>query len=291
MLHRLGFWSGQRIRTAAGTPRTSAARCASAPTRARRCSTRIAARTTSSNLFVVDASFFPSSAAVNPGLTIAAQALRVADHIRENDLRTLQSSRRAGSAVEHAAAPPITVRIAGRGKAMKARSFSHVGITVSDFNRAVQFYWDVFGCPLVGVADTPPDRVRSFFGVDGRAAAHARSAGSACRAARCSRSSSSSRSCRRGAIPWNRVGLTHFSFNVQRTRRSGTTICVSKGVECVSKPETLAARPLVLLCQGLRRQPDRDDGSRLHALRPRSWLGPLGGWLFRRGMYKRYYGA
>ena len=34
------------------------------------------------NLFVVDASFFPSSAAVNPGLTIAAQALRVADHIK-----------------------------------------------------------------------------------------------------------------------------------------------------------------------------------------------------------------
>jgi len=38
------------------------------------------------NLFVVDASFFPSSAAVNPGLTIAAQALRVADHIRDTAL-------------------------------------------------------------------------------------------------------------------------------------------------------------------------------------------------------------
>ena len=38
------------------------------------------------NLFVVDASFFPSSAAVNPGLTIAAQALRVADHIKETVL-------------------------------------------------------------------------------------------------------------------------------------------------------------------------------------------------------------
>jgi len=36
------------------------------------------------NLFVVDASFFPSSAAVNPALTIAAQALRVADHIRQD---------------------------------------------------------------------------------------------------------------------------------------------------------------------------------------------------------------
>jgi len=39
------------------------------------------------NLFVVDASFFPSSAAVNPGLTIIAQALRVADHLKETIVR------------------------------------------------------------------------------------------------------------------------------------------------------------------------------------------------------------
>jgi choline dehydrogenase-like flavoprotein len=37
------------------------------------------------NLFVVDASFFPSSAAVNPALTIAAQAIRVADHMAKAD--------------------------------------------------------------------------------------------------------------------------------------------------------------------------------------------------------------
>jgi choline dehydrogenase-like flavoprotein len=35
------------------------------------------------NLYVVDASFFPSSGAVNPGLTIMANALRVANHLRE----------------------------------------------------------------------------------------------------------------------------------------------------------------------------------------------------------------
>ena len=35
------------------------------------------------NLYVVDASFFPSSSAVNPALTIAAQSLRVGDHLRE----------------------------------------------------------------------------------------------------------------------------------------------------------------------------------------------------------------
>ena len=38
------------------------------------------------NLFVVDASFLPTSAAVNPALTIAAQALRTADHIIRKDL-------------------------------------------------------------------------------------------------------------------------------------------------------------------------------------------------------------
>jgi choline dehydrogenase-like flavoprotein len=36
-----------------------------------------------SNLYVVDASFFPSSAGINPSLTIAANALRVAGRILE----------------------------------------------------------------------------------------------------------------------------------------------------------------------------------------------------------------
>ena len=35
------------------------------------------------NLYVVDGSFFPSSGAVNPALTIMANALRVGDHIQE----------------------------------------------------------------------------------------------------------------------------------------------------------------------------------------------------------------
>ena len=38
------------------------------------------------NLFVVDASYLPTSAAVNPALTVAAQALRVANHIQTRDL-------------------------------------------------------------------------------------------------------------------------------------------------------------------------------------------------------------
>ncbi len=38
------------------------------------------------NLYIVDASCLPTSAAVNPSLTIAAQALRVADHLRKEVL-------------------------------------------------------------------------------------------------------------------------------------------------------------------------------------------------------------
>jgi choline dehydrogenase-like flavoprotein len=37
------------------------------------------------NLFVVDTSFYPSSAAVNPALTLVAQALRVADYLKNLD--------------------------------------------------------------------------------------------------------------------------------------------------------------------------------------------------------------
>ena len=171
---------------------------------------------------------------------------------------------------------------------MKARSFSHVGITVSSFDKAVQFYWDVFGCPLVGVADTPPDRVRSFFHVDGE-----------------------SPRCKIGwirvpgggileifefqpqlesaAIPWNRVGLTHFSFNVRNTQRWYDYL-VSKGVECVSRPEQSPRGHWFFFAKDI-------DGNLIEMIDLRhmyyvlKWLGPLGGWLFRRGMYKEYYRA
>ena len=169
---------------------------------------------------------------------------------------------------------------------MKARSFSHVGITVSDFDRAVQFYWDVFGCPLVGVADTAPDRVRAFFGVQADVPR-----------------------CRIGWIrvpgggileifefhphlqpvpgPWNRVGLTHFSFNVRNTRRWHDYL-VSKGVECLGEPDRSPRGHTFFFARDFDGNLIEmiDLGYMHHVLQ---WLGPLGGWLFRRGMYKAHY--
>jgi catechol 2,3-dioxygenase-like lactoylglutathione lyase family enzyme len=169
---------------------------------------------------------------------------------------------------------------------VRARSFSHVGLTVSDFNRTVRFYWDVFGCPLVGVADTPADRVRTFFGVDGDAPR-----------------------CKIGwirvpggatleifefkpqtppvAVPWNRIGLTHFSFNVRNTQKWHDYL-VSKGVEIVSRPEQSPRGHWFFFVKD-------PDGNLIEMIDLRymhyvlQWLGPLGGWLFRRGRYARHY--
>jgi len=39
-----------------------------------------------SNLFIIDASILPTSAAVNPALTIAALAIRSAEHLERQEL-------------------------------------------------------------------------------------------------------------------------------------------------------------------------------------------------------------
>jgi catechol 2,3-dioxygenase-like lactoylglutathione lyase family enzyme len=171
---------------------------------------------------------------------------------------------------------------------VRAHSFSHVGITVSDFNKAVQFYSDVFGCPVVGVSDTPPERVRSFFGVEAEAP-----------------------SCKIGwvrvpgggileifefqpqrpleSMPWNQVGLTHFSFNVRNTQKWYDYL-VGKGVTCLSKPERSPRGHTFFFAKDFDGNLIEmiDLGYMYHVLK---WLGPLGGWLFRRGMYKQYYGT
>lgn len=65
------------------------------------------------NLYVVDASFFPSSAAVNPALTIMANALRVADHLRQRlgvSSRPMPATTRIMAASVMRTAAPVTSR-------------------------------------------------------------------------------------------------------------------------------------------------------------------------------------
>jgi catechol 2,3-dioxygenase-like lactoylglutathione lyase family enzyme len=169
---------------------------------------------------------------------------------------------------------------------MRARSFSHVGITVSDFNKAVQFYWNVFGCPLVGVADTPPDRVRAFFGVDAPMPSckigWVRVPGGATLEIFEFQPQLASR-----VVPWNGVGLTHFSFNVRNTQRWYDYL-VSKGVTCVTKPERSPRGHTFFFAKDFDGNLiEMIDLGRMHYVL--QWFGPLGGVLFRRGRYRNYY--
>jgi glyoxylase I family protein len=177
---------------------------------------------------------------------------------------------------------------------MRARSFSHVGITVSSFNRAVKFYWDVFGCPLVGVADTPSERVRTFFHVPADPSTEVGASAPACKIGWI-------RAPGGGVleifefqpqqpsipVPWNRVGLTHISFNVRNLQR-WYDLLVSKGVEVVSRPERSPRGHSFFFCRDF-------DGNLIELMDlgymyyVLGWLGPVGGWLFRRGMYRKYY--
>ncbi|MGE3109364.1 MAG: GMC oxidoreductase [Phycisphaerales bacterium] len=54
------------------------------------------------NLYVVDGSFFPSSSAVNPSLTIMANALRVGDHLLDRFGTRAATSRMVSKALTHA---------------------------------------------------------------------------------------------------------------------------------------------------------------------------------------------
>ncbi len=167
---------------------------------------------------------------------------------------------------------------------MKARSFSHVGITVSDFNRFVQFYCGRLRLPArrrVGHAAGPGalvlPRRRAAAGVQDRLGAGARG--------RDPRDLRVSAAAPTRAIPWNRVGLTHFSFNVRNTQKWYDYL-VSKGVECLSKPERSPRGHTFFFARDF-------DGNLIEMIDlgymhyVLQWLGPLGGFLFRRGMYKQ----
>ena len=169
---------------------------------------------------------------------------------------------------------------------MRVRSFSHCGITVSDFNKAVRFYWDVFRCPLVGVADTPSDRVRDFFGVDADRPTckigWIRVPGGAVLEIFEFQPNQSP-----ADILWNRVGLTHISFNVRNIQKWYDYL-VRKGVECVGQPERSPRGHTFFFVKDF-------DGNLIELMDlgymhyVLDWLGPIGGWLFRRGKYRRYY--
>jgi catechol 2,3-dioxygenase-like lactoylglutathione lyase family enzyme len=170
---------------------------------------------------------------------------------------------------------------------MKARSLSHTAITVANFQKFVQFYAEHFGCRLVGVSESEPSRVRAFFGVDAEEP-----------------------KCRIGwlrtpgggmleifeftpqkpaqEVMWSRVGMTHISFDVRNCYKWRDYLA-GRGVQIVSEVEKSKHGHTFFFIRDC-------DGNLIELIDLKyrypllRHLGWLGGWLFRRGMYKKYYG-
>ena len=77
------------------------------------------------------------------------------------------------------------------------------------------------------------------------------------------------------------------SFNVRNTQKWHDYL-VSQGVECLGPPERSPRGHTFFFAKDFDGNliEIMDLGYMYHVLK---WLGPLGGWLFRRGMYKQYY--
>lgn len=169
---------------------------------------------------------------------------------------------------------------------MKARSFSHTGVTVADFDTFVQFYADNFGCRLVGVGDSDPARVRAFFGVDAEEPqckiGWLRTPGGGMLEIFDFRPDLPAEE-----VEWSRVGLTHISFDVKDCYRWHERL-KANGVEIVSGVEESDHGHSFFFVKDC-------DGNLIELIDLRyrypllKWLGWFAGWLFRRGMYKEHY--
>lgn len=170
---------------------------------------------------------------------------------------------------------------------MRAHSFSHVALTVADFNRSIRFYHDVFGASCVGVTtEHPKDRLQGFFGVDdpnpSLKIGWIRFPGGAV-----AEIFEFTPGLPAQDVVWNRQGITHFSLNVRDTAK-WHDYCVAKGVEIVDPPKQSPKGHTFFFVKD-------PDGNLIELIdnkhmRPiLKWLGPFGGLVFRKTMYKKYY--
>ena len=142
------------------------------------------------NLYVVDGSFFPSSAAVNPALTIMANALRVGDHLMKRLGVTRQTTNSSADRYRSATdgkqvdrdmtgssvrLSPVAARSvcaavcpccsfslsSGARQTALVEGVDAIGITVSDMDRAVDFYSKVLTFEKVSDTEVAGERLRT----------------------------------------------------------------------------------------------------------------------------------
>jgi len=119
---------------------------------------------------------------------------------------------------------------------MKVKSLSHVGITVSNFEKAVQWYWDMFKFPLVAEETMDEKQVEALYSLYGLKNTKLRlgflrtPGGAVLEIFEFTPAIPSEKVC------WNKIGLTHITLDVRNVKKWYKKL-KDKGVTFLCEPQ------------------------------------------------------
>ncbi len=119
---------------------------------------------------------------------------------------------------------------------MKVKSLSHVGITVSNFEKAVKWYWDIFKFPLVAEETMDEKQIEVLYGLYGLKNTKLRlgflrtPGGAVLEIFEFTPAIKSDKVC------WNKIGLTHLTLDVRNVKKWYKKL-KEKGVTFLCEPQ------------------------------------------------------
>lgn len=170
---------------------------------------------------------------------------------------------------------------------MKVKSLSHIGLTVSDFEAAVRWYHDKFGCRLIDENILPPAQVtalKNLYGVEDTSIklGFLRAPGGGV-----VEIFEFEEKLKMEKVRWNRPGLTHMTFDVKNVERWYKKL-KGDGVQFFSEPQTTKGADWVFL-----KDPDGNlielIDMKMNNTIIKSFVGAFVALIFGRSKYKAYY--
>lgn len=169
---------------------------------------------------------------------------------------------------------------------MKVRSLSHVGVTVSNFEKAVRWYHEIFGCYLISELHLDVEQVENLYELYGLKDTSIRIGFLRFPKGGVIEIFEFSPTLEKVKIQWNRPGLTHVALDVKNIHKVYKSL-KTKGVHFFSEPQRNNGSDWVFL-----KDPDgnlieiMDLKMNYHAIRI---LGGLVGKVMKKGSFKQYY--
>lgn len=169
---------------------------------------------------------------------------------------------------------------------MKIRSVSHVGLTVSDFEKAVKWYSDTFGFKLISEQILNIDQVDKLYALYNLKNTAIRLGFLRGPKGGVIEIFEFTSPLEAEHVKWNKPGPTHITLDVKNINKWYSSL-KNRGVEFFSEPQCTGGNDWVFL-----KDPDGnlieliDLKLNYHIIR---WLGGIAGTLMAKGKYNKYY--